>query len=222
MSNILIIPDTHIPFEKNLFLDFCKQTQEKYKCKLVIHIGDIVDNHSISQHAHDPDGHSPYKEYQESIKKLKLWYKAFPSAMVCVGNHDERIEKAAKRFGLSSAYFKDFKELWQFPKKWEYKFDYYYYGIRFFHGMGYSGKNAHMQAVTDNRCSCVMGHIHTNAGVDWTASEKDLLFGMALGCGIDRGSYAFGYGRDFRKKPIIGCGVIEEGGKYPQFVPMIL
>jgi hypothetical protein len=32
---------------------------------------------------------------------------------------------------------------------------------------------------------------------------------MAVGCGIDRKSLAFAYGRDSKEKPIISCGVVE-------------
>jgi len=45
---------------------------------------------------------------------------------------------------------------------------------------------------------------------------------MSVGCGIDRRSYAFAYGKDFKKKPILGCGVVMEKGRYAQFIPMQL
>lgn len=186
------------------------------------HIGDLVDNHAISQHSHDPDGFSPYNEREEALKRLRKWYKAFPECIVCVGNHDERLERAAQKYGLSSAYFKSFKELWEFPSKWDYVFDTYVYGVRIFHGMGYSGKYAHLNACVENQCSVAMGHLHSNAGVGYQACEHAIVFGLAVGCGIDRDSYAFRYGRDFRRKPILSCGVIVENGKVAFNVPMKL
>jgi hypothetical protein len=43
---------------------------------------------------------------------------------------------------------------------------------------------------------------------------------MNVGSGIDRKTYAFEYGRDFKKKPIIGCGVVTDNGRFAQFFPM--
>jgi len=221
-GNILIIGDTHIPFEHKNYLEFCVETKKKYKCSEIVHIGDLVDFHSISRHEHNPDGFSPYQEREETIKHLQAWYKAFPELALCIGNHDERLEKAAWRFGLSSSFFKSFEQVFELPKKWDYKIEYYLYNIRIFHGMGYSGQGAHSSAVRENQCSVVIGHLHSNAGVWWTANERDRSFGLAVGCGVDRNSYAFNYGRDMRRKPMIGCGVILDEGKIPAFIPMEL
>lgn len=88
--------------------------------------------------------------------------------------------------------------------------------------MGYSGKHGHINAAIENRQSIVMGHLHSNAGVWWSANENDIIFALAVGCGIDRNTYAFRYGRDFKRKPILGCGVVTNGGKCAEFVPMEL
>jgi len=220
--NLGIIADTHEPFSHPKYFDFCYDTFKKYKVKRVFHVGDLADFHAISRHPHNPDGFSPKDELDETIKKLQKWYKAFPKCSVCIGNHDERIEKAAWQYGLSSHYFKNFRDTLRFPKGWEYGFDHYIYGIRIFHGMGYSGKIAHSQAAMNNHCSVIMGHIHSNSGVEFFANERSRSFGMAVGCGIDRHSYAFNYGRDISRKPIISCGVVLEGGKIPMVVPMDL
>lgn len=93
-------------------------------------------------------------------------------------------------------------------------------GCAFFHGMGFGGKHAHVSAATENRQSIVMGHVHSNAGVRYLANEANIIFGLAVGCGIDRHAYAFRYGRDFAKKPIIGCGIVYDDGHKGQFIPM--
>lgn len=219
-GNILIIADTHIPFEHRDYLDHCNDTRKKYKCKQVFHIGDLVDNHAISAHVHDPDGYSPLNEHKEALKRLQFWYKAFPNCGLCIGNHDERVERAAMRHGLTRAYFKDFEDLWELPRGWDYRIQYEIYGVKIFHGMGYSGQYAHRMACIENQRSIVMGHLHANAGAWYTANDDRLIFGLAVGCGIDRKTYAFHYGRDMRRKPVIGCGVIMEGGMRGEFIPM--
>lgn len=224
-GNVLVIADTHIPFEHRNYLDFCIETKKRFKCSEIIHIGDIVDFHFLSRYDKDPDGFSPMNELKEAKAHLKAWYKAFPKCQVLLGNHEDRLKKAAMKYGLTMALFKDSvetvcSEVLEFPKGWEYKYQVYMYGVRFFHGMGYGGKYAHQAAAVENGRSIVMGHLHTNAGTMWSANEDKIIFGLAVGCGIDRKSYAFGYGRDFRRKPILGCGVVSNHGKYAQFVPM--
>lgn len=218
--NILVIGDTHLPFTHRHYLEFCKQTQKKFKCTTVVHIGDLVDNHSISFHDNDPDGMSPVEEMRLAKKKVAKWVKAFPKVKLVMGNHDPMVARKAFKHGLPTETIKDFKDIWKLPKGWEYEYDYYIHGVRFFHGMGYGGKYAHINAIDKNRCSVVMGHLHSNAGVGWSATEKDICFGLAVGCGVDRKSYAFKYGRDFVRKPILGCGVITDNGRNAQFVPM--
>ena len=90
------------------------------------------------------------------------------------------------------------------------------------HGTNKCGKYAHIQAAYDNRQSTVIGHIHSNAGIGWIANSKDCIFGMTVGCGIDRKKYTFSYGVDFRSKPILGCGIVSGYGEHAQFVPMNL
>lgn len=224
MGNVLIIGDTHEPFTHKHYLDFCLETKKKYKCSLTYHIGDVADFHAISNYDHDPDGYSPYTELQKTIKKLKKWYKAFPKVKgVCIGNHDERMERAACGFGFSRSYFRPLRTILEFPKGWgDFQIDYYIYGVRIFHGMGYSGVNAHKNAAVENQQSIVMGHLHSNAGTWWTANEHSRVFGLAVGCGVDRKSWAFRYGRDLRRKPILGCGVVLENADNAFFEPMKL
>jgi predicted phosphodiesterase len=218
--NILVIGDTHIPFVHKNYLEFVFETGKKFQCGKVIHIGDLIDFHSISRHEHNPDGFSPKAELEKSKSILKKWYLAFPELDCCIGNHDERLEKAAIRSGLTSLYFKSFKSLFDMPDKWDYRFDVRCFGVRFFHGMGWGGKYAHINAAMENGQSIVMGHLHGNAGVEWMANDNQIIFGMAVGCGIDRKTYAFNYGRDHRRKPILGCGVVFDCGRDAQFIPM--
>jgi hypothetical protein len=42
---------------------------------------------------------------------------------------------------------------------------------------------------------------------------------MQVGCGIDNDAYAFHYGRQFPKKPVLGCGVVLDKGRVPLVIP---
>ena len=61
----------------------------------------------------------------------------------------------------------------------------------------------------------VMGHIHTEVGIQYNVSAIDAIFGMQVGCGIDDRQYAFHYAKDTVKKSIISCGVVLDQGRIP-------
>lgn len=221
-ENTLAFSCSHLPFEHPDYLDFLVQTARREKCTRFVHLGDITDNHAINYHEHDPDGKSPKDEMVEAKKHLKPWFKAFPKLYVCMGNHDTMVTRKAKSTGLPSGIFKKFREMWGFPNGWEEALSWVFDDVKYMHGTNRSGRFAHLQTAHDNRKSTVMGHLHTNAGVEWTANDEDCIFGMAVGCGIDRDQYAFNYGVDFKYKPVLGCGVVYNKGAHAAFIPMDL
>ena len=90
------------------------------------------------------------------------------------------------------------------------------------HGTGFSGRYAHIKAAEANRQSTVIGHIHSTLGGEYLVSERDRIFGVNCGCGVDRKSYAFNYGREMPKKPALGCAIITDKGNYWQTFAMPL
>lgn len=207
MKNVLVIGDTHIPFEKKGYLEFCKRIERECDCSEVVHIGDLVDNHSISYHEHDPDGWNPAQEMEQSDKILKKWFNAFPEVKLCRGNHDCLVDRKGKTVGLPSRCFRQFRDMWRLPDCWVDDFQFNIDGVLYTHGTRI-GKNAHLLTAQDNAMSTVMGHSHSFAGVAYWANERQLMFGMNVGCGVDRRSYAMDYGKGFSTKPIISCGVV--------------
>lgn len=207
-KNTLVIGDTHCPFEHKDYLSFCKRIHKAFNCKKVIHIGDLVDNNAISYHDHDPDGWSPADEMKETDIHLKEWFKAFPKVYLCLGNHDRLPDRKGKTVGLPKRCFRNFREMWNLPKEWKDDFNFTFDGVLYTHGVGYSGKMGHILAAFDNRMSTITGHMHSVAGVEYLANTNSLIFGMAVGSGIDDKKYAFAYGKGFRRKPIISCGVV--------------
>jgi predicted phosphodiesterase len=220
--NILVIGDTHVPFERPDYLNFCVSIGDRCKCKIIVHVGDLIDNHSINYHEHDPDGHSPADEMREADKHLGRWFNAFPELYLCLGNHDRLVSRKSKTFGLPSRALKSFHEIWNFPDGWKEASSWEFYGVRFTHGTGLSGKNAHIKAAEQNRQSTIIGHTHSTLAVNYLVSERDRIFGANCGCGIDRKSYAFEYGRELLNKPALGCAVVTDKGQFVQVFPMIL
>ena len=148
-DHVLIIGDTHLPFSHKHYLDFCKQIQNRVKCGTVVHIGDLVDNHAISYHEHDPNGRSPIDEMREADSHLKEWFSAFPSLFLCRANHD-LVDRKAKTAGLPDRVFKSFRDIWNLPSGWKDDFRWEIDGVLYTHGTGLSGDNAHVKAAIMN------------------------------------------------------------------------
>ena len=106
--NILVIGDLHEPFCLDGYLDWCLEQYETFNCNQVIFIGDILDNHAFSYHEPDPDGLSAGDELEKSIKKVSQWYKAFPYADVCIGNHDRMAARKGISGGIPSVWIKSY------------------------------------------------------------------------------------------------------------------
>lgn len=222
-DSVLVIGDLHAPFEHKNYLEFCLEIKDRVKCKKVVMIGDLVDNHAMSLKFNaDPDGRSPKDEIEEAKLHLRDWYKAFPEVFLCLGNHDRRVDLKGKHVGLPECVFKPFREIWDLPKGWKDAYSWEIDKVRYIHGTGYSGDNAHIKAAVNSRQSCVIGHIHHLCATGYTASDKDCLFGMAVGSGIDVRKYAFVYERFFPKKPIVSCGIVSDKGQNCQVFKMRL
>jgi hypothetical protein len=69
------------------------------------------------------------------------------------------------------------------------------------------------------RCT-VTGHNHSNAGISATATDQELVWGMAVGCGVDHAHMAFAYGKHFKNKPILACGVVIDGSPFVEYMDL--
>ena len=220
-DHILVWACSHIPFEHPKFLDFLLDIKSRVKCGTVICLGDVVDNHSLSMNFdQDPNGLSPASEIKEAREHLKPYFKAFPSLFLTLGNHDRRVDLKGKHVGLPEDVFRPFRDIWGLPEGWKDAYNHELNGVRYMHGTGLGGDNAPEKASIMNRQSTVIAHIHHNLKSGYFASHKDRILYMGVGCGIDIKRYAFEYGKDFIKRPVLGCGVITDNGRYAQVFPM--
>ena len=192
-----------------------------FACNQVVFIGDVIDSHYSSYHETDPDGYSAGEELERAIDALKPFYEAFPNAYVTLGNHDLIVMRKAYSSGLSKRWIKDFGAVLETPN-WKFVEEIEIDGVVYTHGTGQSSEHAAFLRAVYRQKSFVMGHVHTAANVKWSASDKDRVFGMQVGCGVDERAYAFQYGRTFRRKMIVSCGVVLDSGNVPIVVPMAI
>ena len=213
----------HIPFEHPQYLDFLIDIRDRVKCGTVVCCGDLVDNHSLSMNYNaDPNGRSPADEINEAKEHLKPYFKVFPHAKYCLGNHCRRVDLKGRHVGLPDVVFRPFRDIWNLPSGWQDDFSWEIDGVLYTHGTGLSGDSAPEKASIMHRQSTVVGHIHHNLKSGYMASQRDRILYMGVGCGIDIKRYAFEYGRDFVKRPVLGCGVVTDHGKNCQVFPMDL
>ena len=212
-----MIGDTHIPYEKEGYLEFCKQQYDKYNCDTVIHIGDLIDSHATSRHPSIPDAYSPGDELYYTKKKLKAWYKTFPHMKVCIGNHDIRIYKIASEIGIASKWLRGFANVLNVPN-WTFEDSFEINNIIYTHGTGSSGRTAAITRALNLGQSVVMGHLHSDAGILYHTIKDRTIFGMIVGAGVDQNSYGMNYSKNDPKKSTLACAVILD--TQPILIPM--
>ncbi len=106
------------------------------------------------------------------------------------------------------------------PITWSFKWHHEIDGVRYVHGDGFGGITAARDGAIVCRQSVVIGHHHSYAGINYVANEKEMIFGMNVGCLIDKDAYAFKYAKKSKFKPTLGCGVVLEG--VPSWIPLLL
>lgn len=208
-SRVLVVGDLHAPFIKAGYLEFCESIYKKYSCNRVVFIGDIIDNHYSSYHETNPDGMSAGTELLKAKAEIALWYKVFPSAKVCLGNHDLISDRKSMSSGLSASWIKTIDEVLETPG-WEYSEEFTIDNVMYIHGTGRKARTRTRKDLT----SIVQGHYHSESYIEYYVGNNFKIFAMQIGCGVERKSYAMAYARHF-DKPHINCGVVLENGTLP-------
>ena len=215
MANVLVIGDLHLPAERADYLQFCKTMRRKHKTTKTIFIGDILDHHAISFHQKNPDSDGAVEEYTKAMKSLRQWYKGFPDACICIGNHDERVHRLAATSGIPAMYLKEYSDVYETPD-WCWEYEHEIDGVYYYHGTGASSGLCPAFNVAKARMqSSVAGHVHSTAGILFNIGPTgEALFGMNVPNGVDKDHPLMYYGRHFLKKPVNGIGVVKNGNPY--------
>jgi len=208
----LVIGDIHLPYTHPDYLDFCISIYNKYNCNAVSCTGDIIDSHFASFHHTSTQTDGKY-ELDMAIEQMKEWNIAFPNVSVTLGNHDLIVARKSEEAGIDKRWVRKLNEVLKCPE-WEFEEQFVFDNVLYTHGTGCSGKGI-MKRVQNWGMSMVQGHIHTQAFVDYTASLKDLKFGLQVPTGIDYKSFAYSYAKFHTAKTILGCAVILDNGRLP-------
>lgn len=187
--NVLIISDTHIPYENKKALEAVKQAYIDYNITDVIHIGDVHDGHNLSYHETSLEAEGANAELQTTIDAIKPWYKAFPKVTVLNSNHDGLVKRKAQSARIAEGYFKPLNEALGIPG-WTFV-DFLTIGdVQFNHGLGGDARSRAKQLGM----SVVQGHYHGKKYVEYVDHHHN-TFAMQVGCLVDKDSFAMEYGK---------------------------
>lgn len=216
-----VIGDTHAPYTLKGYREFCQRKFDSYGVEKVVHIGDLVDHFSIKFHEKDPLLHNVYGEYMDAREHLQAWYRAFPELILVEGNHDRLPARQLNKLGLApSIYMKPIHDIYEMPKGWEVVESVELDDVLYHHGETATGVNGFRQDCERRMRSTVTGHNHSNAGISATATSDALVWGLAVGCGVDAKHLAFAYGKHFTRKPIIACGIVYNGEPVVEYMDL--
>ena len=205
MARVLVIGDTHCPFDLEGYLQFLKDTKKKYKCDTIIHIGDEIDNNYSSYHEQDPDGMGGGDELEFAIKRLNRYYKAFPEVTVVTGNHSRLVRRKAFSGGIPKKWLREYADVLEVPG-WTFTDRIVIDDVQYIHGEAGTAR----RKAKDDMMSTVQGHLHTQAYIEHMVGARYRIFGVQVGTGIDFEKYAFAYAKRGRK-PAISCAVVIDG-----------
>ena len=216
--NVLVIGDLHEPFTLTEYKLHCEYMYKKWKCNMVVFLGDIMDNHYISFFDVDPNGFGAQEEFDRAKRHIEDWYKTFPNAIVTLGNHDVRPRRQAFKSGLVDSWLKPIDEALGTPG-WDFVNEYILDGVLYVHGMG---RVAHKRMLQDG-VSVVQGHYHSDSSIRYDVGRDSTKFSMQVGCGFDRESFAAAYGKNFKYQHH-NVGVVLDNGRLPilEYMDLIL
>ena len=221
MARIGIIGDSHIPYCLDGYMEWCADVFDQWAVDKVVHIGDLVDHHSLSFHDSEPVLHDVHGEYHSAVEKLQEWYETFPELILVEGNHDLLPARQLRKIGMEpSIFMRPLHDIYEMPAGWEIVDDIIFDDVLYHHGHTATGVNGFRKDAETRMMCTVTGHNHSNAGISATATDQELVWGLAVGCGVNNKHMAFAYGKHFAKKPIIACGVVIDGHPVIEFMDL--
>jgi len=202
-----VIGDTHEPWSKEGYRNFVYDTFEANDVDVVAHIGDIIDSHNPTRHQRELGAPGPNQEFDMAMEALEEWYKLFPAVHCVEGNHDIRVYLRAAEVNIPEQAIPGLHSMLAMPKGWTVQEELIIDNVLYRH-QGKGGLTPAFNTAKDNCMSTVLGHNHSKCGVKLFAGPRSLMFGMDVGCGVDKDSVAMRYGRRFDNKPIVACGIV--------------
>lgn len=224
-DTVLVIPDLQAPYQHPDALSFLSMVAQRYQPDLVVGIGDEVDFSFLSDHKKVVEIDNPVPELEQAITFMAELFKLFPQALALTSNHVHgRLKNARQNGRLPASMIRNWREIIQAPKGWEWYEEVRLGNYMFRHGDNWPKLNGMqlLRATPDKygqHFNIVHGHIHSEHGIK--AVERvgdDDYYAAYTGCLINPRCKAFDYTKAPNNK--LGCLVIVKG--VPHRLPMRL
>lgn len=220
--SILVIPDTHAPYEHPDTLEFLAAVAARFRPDTVVHLGDEADKHAMSFHDSDPNLDSAGMELEKARVFMAKLHAMFPVMRLCHSNHGSMHFRKAHSHGIPVQYLRTYREVF-FPQgggeRWEWQ---HTHVLELPNGEQVAFKHQPAGAVLGDaaheRMNLVCGHLHGKLSIEYARNTHEQYWAAQGGCLVDEDSRAFSYGKESKYKPALGCLVIIEG--VPQIIPM--
>lgn len=223
-ARILIFTDPHAPYHHPDYIAFLESLNLHYNFDTVLCGGDEVDGHALSFHDSDPDLDSAGPELAKARKFLSKLAKLFPTMKLVHSNHGSLAYRRAKKAGIPAEMIKSYRDI-LFPdgggEGWSWHEE-----VRLTLPNGEEIQLEHTRTgdvlanAAHERCNFIKGHQHSMSEITYSSSKAALYWGAVIGCGLDKSSAAFDYGKLMAKRPILAVLIIINS--LPVLVPMKL
>lgn len=166
LEPILIIPDTHVPFEDKKAFDLMLKVGKFLQPKHIVIIGDFGDFYAVSSHSKNPKRANELpEEILAANKRLdQLDALGATNKLYVEGNHEDRLrrylqDKAPELFGTVNV-----KQLFQLKHRGWQHIPYQKHGrigkLYVTHDTGTSGRYSTFKAIDTYQHSVAIGHSH--------------------------------------------------------------
>lgn len=214
-TRVLVISDTHFPYESEHTWSFLKQVKQEFKPDRIVHCGDIVDFYNASRFPKDVDHPDSFPNELLKIRKcINKLAKIFPEMEVVIGNHDMRLNSKVSSVNLPESVIRSFPEIIGAPKGWKFHEDDYTLTvdstreqITFCH---HRGANVFLAAQRLGR-TLVAGHQHSKGKVEGFNNGIRTYYGCNTPNLISNEGAPFSYTKLSNINPVRGCLLITDG-----------
>jgi metallophosphoesterase superfamily enzyme len=211
-QRVLVISDLHLPWQHPDAIHFLAEIKAKCKPEIIVNVGDEVDCHGISFHKSDTSLLNPDKELERAIEEIKKLNELFPKMYLCESNHGSLSYRRLKSEGIPIRNLKTLQDLYETPLwEWHHEITLETHAGKVLVVHGKSG--GQYKLAMEQGISCIQGHFHCSASINWFTSTTSMRFNMFVGCLVDEKSMAFAYGKNIARKPILSVGFLTEYGE---------
>lgn len=206
-DHILIISDTHFPYNHKGVFNFLKNLKDTCQPERVFHLGDLTDQYMFSSYPKIPEADGVSTELRKVRQCVERLGELFPDMIIMSSNHDDRVYKKSRLGGIPKELLLPYKSLIGADKfNWRWVEDYI---IRLPNKQHLymchtkAGKAANMSKLLG--MNVAVGHHHSEFGVAYHGTPLGTRWGVDCGCLIGDDHYAFAYNKQSLIRPVLGC-----------------